>query len=59
MPAFSTPMQPAFRFHRSAGAAPAADRPQATVEPVRDPPTLRPAVEVETRLLLRDLGWSR
>lgn len=57
MLAFTTPLRPAFR--REAGTATDPARPDTAVEPICDPPTLRPAVELETRLLLRDLGWNR
>lgn len=59
MLAFTLPLRPAFRSRREAGTMVAPDRPEAAVESVRDQPTLRPAVDLETRLALRDLGWNR
>lgn len=58
MLAFTSPLRPALWFRREAGTMVAPARPQAAVEPLRDPPTLRPAIDLETRLHLRDLGWS-
>lgn len=49
------PMPPAFPLRRP-DAVPAPREPVPT-EPVDTAPPLRPAVDLETRLILRDLGW--
>ena len=49
------PMSPAFPLQQP-DAAPAPREPL-PARPVETAPLLRPAVDLETRLILRDLGW--
>jgi len=55
MVADTQPMSPAFPLQQP-DAVPAPRKP-VPAEPVETAPPLRPAVDLETRLILRDLGW--